>query len=181
MTLDAHNMMVIPSRLNSHRQAYRFCASPTPETDWQNLDDLGWLCNSTFPRAHKNTRRGLFVPPEEWRGPVARKVCYMIVVYPALMSLIFSRVLCPRLIREWNARYPVLDDERTAEEVVARVQRNRNPFVLDPASVNRTLHHSQCQASDCVCAFSHRGSLRDGKDGTRPFDGSHDETVDSDP
>jgi hypothetical protein len=168
-TRDAHNLMIIPKRLNSHRQAYRFCATPMPDTDWENLDSLGFS-STCQPLAHKNTRRGLFVPPEAWRGLIARKACYMVAVYPVLMSLVFTRVLCPRLIREWNERYPVADHERATEQAVARIQLNRNPFVLHPERVNRTIGRSDCWSSHCVCHFSPTDSLADGKLGTDAAD-----------
>jgi endonuclease I len=159
VTRDMHNLLVIPTRLNVHRNNYRYTTTTGPDTDWATLDALGYLCNSTFPKAyaHKNVRRQLFVPPVEWRGRIARKVCYMIATYPIMTHTIVTRVLCPRLIRHWNDQYPVTDDERHEEAVVASIQKNRNRFVVSPLLVNATIESSACpKSSACVCLGQRR-------------------------
>lgn len=85
------------------------------------------------------TSRGGWYPGSEWKGDVARILMYMYVRYntrclplnitmnPATYSSDF-----PDILLKWNAEDPVSDFERTRNNVVAGVQKNRNPFIDNP-------------------------------------------------
>lgn len=85
------------------------------------------------------TSRGGWYPGNEWKGDVARILMYMYVRYntrclplnitmtPATYSSDF-----PDILLKWNAEDPVSDFERQRNNVVAGVQKNRNPFIDNP-------------------------------------------------
>ena len=85
------------------------------------------------------TSRGGWYPGSEWKGDVARILMYMYVRYntrclplnitmnPSTYSSDF-----PDILLKWNAEDPVSDFERTRNNVVAGVQKNRNPFIDNP-------------------------------------------------
>ena len=87
----------------------------------------------------RTTSRGGWYPGSEWKGDVARILMYMYVRYntrclplnitmnPSTYSADF-----PDILLKWNVEDPVSDFERTRNNVVAGVQKNRNPFIDNP-------------------------------------------------
>lgn len=85
------------------------------------------------------TNRGGWYPGNEWKGDVARILMYMYVRYnsrclplnitmnPSTYSSDF-----PDILLKWNIEDPVSDFERQRNNVVAGVQKNRNPFIDNP-------------------------------------------------
>lgn len=151
MQRDMHNLIVVPSRLNTHRSTFRYVNHTGTEPGWEDLDSLGYLCNSSFPAAFKNRRLGLFVPPVTWRGPIARKVCYFLTTYPKWTPVVLRDVLCVGLIREWNERHPVTPDERREEEVISVIQNNPNWFVRNSSLVDELSAGIVCPKPTCDC------------------------------
>ncbi|MGV4413468.1 endonuclease [Chryseobacterium sp. T1] len=87
----------------------------------------------------QKTNRGGWYPGDEWKGDVARILMYMYVRYkdqckplnitmdPSTYSSDF-----PDILLKWNVEDPVSDIEIQRNNVVAGVQKNRNPFIDNP-------------------------------------------------
>lgn len=85
-----------------------------------------------------------YMPPEEFRGHLARVFFDMAVMYPARVwsargFMMMTGEAYPGLneyarglLMEWHEAFPVSDVERTKNDVVATLQGNRNPFVDYP-------------------------------------------------
>ena len=94
--------------------------------------------DGTGATAYKTSRGGWY-PGEEWKGDVARILMYMYVRYnsrclplnitmtPATYSSDF-----PDILLKWNVEDPVSDFEKQRNNVVAGIQKNRNPFIDNP-------------------------------------------------
>ncbi|MGI9526744.1 MAG: endonuclease [Weeksellaceae bacterium] len=115
---DAHHLRSTDIQLNSNRGHLSFA------------DGQG-------KRAGKNN--GGWYPGDEWKGDVARILMYMYVRYenrtqplnitkgPATYSSDF-----PDILLKWNVEDPVSNLEINRNNVVADVQKNRNPFIDNP-------------------------------------------------
>ena len=85
------------------------------------------------------TSRGGWYPGDEWKGDVARILMYMYVRYntrclplnvtmtPSTYSQDF-----PDILIKWNVEDPVSAFELQRQNVVANMQKNRNPFIDNP-------------------------------------------------
>lgn len=90
----------------------------------------------------------LYVPPVALLGRLARAYFYMAVMYPqGIMRPRAYSMFTGRpypgltsyalgLLLEWHQTYPVGEDEREMNELMERLQHNRNPFVDDPGLVD---------------------------------------------
>lgn len=113
---DGHHLRPTDNTLNSTRGSLLF-------------DD------GTGATAYKTSRGGWY-PGDEWKGDVARILMYMYVRYnsrclplnitmnPSTYSSDF-----PDILLKWNVEDPVSDFERQRNNVVAGIQKNRNPFI----------------------------------------------------
>ena len=116
---DGHHLRPADNTLNSTRGSLLF-------------DD------GTGVKAYKTSRGGWY-PGEEWKGDVARILMYMYVRYnsrclplnitmnPATYSSDF-----PDILLKWNVEDPVSAFEIQRNNVVAGIQKNRNPFIDNP-------------------------------------------------
>jgi len=116
---DGHHLRPADNTLNSTRGSLLF-------------DD------GTGATAYKTSRGGWY-PGEEWKGDVARILMYMYVRYnsrclplnitmnPATYSSDF-----PDILLKWNVEDPVSAFEIQRNNVVAGIQKNRNPFIDNP-------------------------------------------------
>lgn len=130
-SLDLHNLMIINAKINCHRQNYAF-----GERSWSSrgLDELGnRSCDQPF--CYKNVPLRQFTPPDVWKGLIARKVAYMLCVYPTYRPVIFRRVMDAHVLVKWNKDYEVSEQEEEIEYKVAEAQGNRNHFILSPEKV----------------------------------------------
>ncbi len=73
-------------------------------------------------------RRRLVEPRPEARGEIARSMFYMASEY----GLEIRDRLGNTLLR-WNEDDPVSDEERRRNDVIEKIQGNRNPFIDDPS------------------------------------------------
>lgn len=134
---DAHNCMIIPSGINSHRSNFIFSTrSRRPDLPWTPVEITG--NHHHHEEAYKSTVGGVFEPPSAWRGRIARKVMYFQLIYwPHLHPSLWD-VVDPDLLMEWDEDHPVTEGEYTEHMIVSSIQGNRNPFVDDYADHRRS-------------------------------------------
>lgn len=75
-----------------------------------------------------------FNPPIESKGVVARAMAYIICGYPN--SLHFSDIINTDTIVIWNMLCPVTEEERQRNNIIEKIQGNRNPFIDFPDLIN---------------------------------------------
>eukprot|EP00761_Pharyngomonas_kirbyi_P014903 gb/GECH01014934.1/.p1 GENE.gb/GECH01014934.1/~~gb/GECH01014934.1/.p1 ORF type:complete len:294 (+),score=52.67 gb/GECH01014934.1/:1-882(+) len=86
-----------------------------------------------------------FEPSDSFKGEIARTYFYMSVRYMNVfrccdMQGVNGSNIKPwmeQLLRQWHEQYPPTDSERHRNDVVYRLQRNRNPFVDHPEWVSK--------------------------------------------
>ena len=85
------------------------------------------------------TSRGGWYPGDEWKGDVARILMYMYVRYDSRclpLNVTFDPSTYasdfPDILLKWNIEDPVSAFEMQRQNVVANLQKNRNPFIDNP-------------------------------------------------
>ncbi|PIP91414.1 MAG: nuclease [Bdellovibrionales bacterium CG12_big_fil_rev_8_21_14_0_65_38_15] len=119
---DLHHLFPSNSRANSSRGNLIFA-----EVD-------GGVINEECTSSHRGTAYGssetAFEPPPEHRGNVARALFYFSVRYNHPIGSLEEEFL-----KKWHWQDPVDEEERSRNEKVYEVQKNRNPFIDAPELV----------------------------------------------
>ncbi|MDN6320299.1 MAG: endonuclease [Marinobacter sp.] len=113
---DLHNMVPVRNRIELRRRNTRYeDLGPTIRED-----DCGIRESGPF-----------FEPPNKVKGEVARIMSYMVSTYdlPWLGS--------SRVFQSWSQADPPNDRELSRHNKIADIQGNENPFITDPAGVER--------------------------------------------
>lgn len=113
---DMYHLYAIESKINGRRGNMPFCEVSGEPSSQGRVPEFGNNC---------------FEPPEQHKGFVARSMFYMAAAYDLSLDSAQERVL-----REWNARYPVTAEERERGRRVEAEQGNVNPFIENPEYVN---------------------------------------------
>ncbi|MCR9204454.1 MAG: endonuclease [Halobacteriovoraceae bacterium] len=119
---DLHHLYPTDSRANSTRGNNEFA-----EVDGDKLDN----CDGSYIGAEK-WQGAYFEPPNEHKGNVARALFYFAVRYKMKISSLQERYL-----RRWHQLDPVDHDEEMRNELIQKVQGNRNPFIDYPELVGQ--------------------------------------------
>lgn len=113
---DLHNMIPVRNRTELRRRNTRY-------------EDLG----ATIKEDDCGIRESgpFFEPPSNVKGDIARSMSYMVSAYdlPWLGS--------SKVFQSWNRADPPDDRELSRHNRIADIQGNENPFITDPAGVER--------------------------------------------
>lgn len=118
---DLHHLYPTDSHANSTRGNNQFA-----EVDGQKLDN----CDGSYVGVEK-WQGAYFEPPNEHKGNVARALFYFSIRYKLKISSTEEEYL-----RRWHHLDPVDQDELERNEMIHKVQGNRNPFIDYPELVN---------------------------------------------
>ncbi|MCF8058803.1 MAG: endonuclease [Bacteriovoracaceae bacterium] len=119
---DLHHLYPTDSKANSVRGNNEFA-----EVDGDKLSD----CDGSYTGVEK-WQGPYFEPPNEHKGNVARALFYFSVRYKLKISTIEEEYL-----RHWHDLDPVDSDELERNELIHKVQGNRNPFIDYPELVGQ--------------------------------------------
>lgn len=117
---DLHHLYPTDSRANSTRGNNEFA-----EVDGEELSD----CDGSYVGVEK-WQGAYFEPPNEHKGNVARALFYFSVRYKLKISAQEEEYL-----RRWHTLDPVDQDEIERNDLIQKVQGNRNPFIDYPELV----------------------------------------------
>jgi len=119
---DMHHLYPSNSKANSVRANHVFGEA--------NGDANGQLCDPSH--IDGNQGRFVFMPPVEHRGNVARALFYFSTRYNLPITQGEERVL-----RDWHEADPIDESEVERNNLIAKHQSNRNPFIDFPELVDR--------------------------------------------
>lgn len=122
---DMHHLFLTDSKANSQRGNLDF-ADLTDVRNELNVQDCP---NSKLGRSEGKMT---FMPPAEHRGNLARALFYFSAHYDLDLSRSVEKTL-----RQWHAADPVDSNEIARHEIIARIQKVRNPFVDHPEFVEK--------------------------------------------
>lgn len=114
---DLHHVFACDKKVNSTRSNYKF----------QQISGI-----SDEFRVQKSEKK--FNPPLSSKGKVARAMAYIMSGYPNILH--FSDIINTDTIVIWNMISPVTDDERRRNNLIEKIQGNRNPFIDYPELIN---------------------------------------------
>ena len=145
MNSDLHIIYLSNSRLNSHRQSYKFdeinIELNKNYTKLNNtlLDDYGnKIYNITGidskKLCKKNTKNKVFEPPDISKGKIARSCAYFMLVYPEYLHYL-PKLININILLKWNRNYMVDYKEIYKNEMIYTYQYNINPFIKYPVLV----------------------------------------------
>lgn len=119
---DLHHLYPTDPTANSTRGNNEFA-----EVDGEKLDN----CEASYIGTEK-WQGAYFEPPNEHKGNVARALFYFSVRYKLKISSTQEHYL-----RKWHELDPVDHDELERNELIQKVQGNRNPFIDYPELVDQ--------------------------------------------
>ena len=131
---DAHNIFAADASVNSSRSDRHFCDLPdgNPVVDWSPPPGKDG-------RLLARSSEDAWEPPDECKGVVARALMYMACVYGEDLRLsdrrseVAGEIGVLSDVLRWNEGCPPGPSERLRNDVVARYQGNRNPFIDEPS------------------------------------------------
>ncbi len=140
---DLYHLFVCNSLLNSHRSNFKFSDS----IDFNNDDKIDYLdrrgkkidiINNNFYHnkailSCKNNQKKIFIPTNYNKGLISRSIAYMSLRYNLSLDQIMDP---PKLILDWNNKYPPTTDEIMRSLWIYRHQGNINLFILYPELIN---------------------------------------------
>lgn len=130
-TRDLYNLFNTKSIINSHRSDYKFSERIPVSRKLASIASCGADKPPTFIDTtnlnYKDTKRKLWLPVESARGPVARSILYMLIVYDHLKV---DNIIEPHLLHKWNTNYPPREWEILHMWNIYNIQGNVNPFIL---------------------------------------------------
>lgn len=136
--VDLHHLFPAAAGINRSRGNHRF-GTPTVEVRELRVKDTGFLAGEDEGGTASGSRigrdeagRSVFEPPAAHRGNAARAMFYVSVRYHKPIPDDMEPTL-----RQWHMADPVDDAERARTQRIRSRQGNANPFVLEPALVER--------------------------------------------
>lgn len=121
---DLHHLYPSFSKINSQR-------GNLPFAEVNSRRDL--YCQSSHSGSPREFKSGdYFEPADEHKGNVARSLFYFSVRYKMPIDEVQEYYL-----RQWHILDPVDEKEKGRHEMIAEIQKNRNPFIDRPELVER--------------------------------------------
>lgn len=137
MISDLHILYLSNSKLNSHRQSYKF---DEVYNNYILLDNYGNKINDSINNEvnklyKKNCSKKIFEPPNKSKGKISRALGYFILVYPEYKKYLPHIIDIDTLIK-WNINSPVSFNEIYKNEIIRKYQGNINPYIKYPILLN---------------------------------------------
>lgn len=134
MKSDLHIIFLCNSRINSHRQDYKFS---TIDKNFLFIDDKGNIVINNFINKlksdklnKKNNYKKIFEPSKNSKGKVSRSVAYFNSIYNDTKNL--NNVIENEDMINWNRKYLPSIKEIKRNEYIRTYQENINPFIKYP-------------------------------------------------
>ena len=127
---DLHHLFPTVSKANSRRGSHPFgeVESPRSATDGCNDSVYG---RAIAPEGMRTRSSTYFEPADDHKGNVARAMFYFAIRYNGKIDPVQEYYF-----RKWHADDPVDDKERARNEMIFKIQKNRNPFIDHPYLVD---------------------------------------------
>ena len=128
MKSDMNHCFFTNSRLNSHRNSYRFL--DIESVDAQVIDKTGKKTDVIVGDCSiKCNYDRTFEPRDVSKGNVARAIAYFNTMYP---DYDMSKVIDTETMIKWHKEDPVSEGERLRTNVIYKHQHNLNPYIVCP-------------------------------------------------
>lgn len=122
---DLHNLFPTRADVNKERSSYAFGVVNGEKRKFGPCD------------FEVNYRTRLAEPTEQVRGDVARAMFYMAYSYKGFGLKLFDKQR--EILHQWHVQDPPGQEELRRNDVIERIQGNRNPFIDDPSELTRLI------------------------------------------
>lgn len=125
---DLHNLILFPYSLNNARSNFPYVDSIPSNMSTK----IVYPCVSAHcdcPWKGKLVSRQSFIPPDMWKGMIARSVLYMKDKYPWHEKMIQTKVLAFDTALEWDHEFPATPPEQEWNQIIQMVQGDLNPYI----------------------------------------------------
>lgn len=133
MKSDLHIMFLSNSKLNSHRQDYKFS---NLDKNFIFLNNKGLIIENNFLNKalsfrlyKKNNNKKIFEPPNKSKGKISRSVAYFDNIYN---NNNLHNIIDIEYLIEWNRKFLPNIGEIERNEMINIYQNNINPFIKYP-------------------------------------------------
>jgi hypothetical protein len=133
---DIHNLFPTRLFINRHRSNYRFSETLVASDSIKIIDHINSDKELRFDESlynYKDSQKRTFIPIRRARGPIARSIAYMGLVYP---ELDIQDVIDLKLLKKWNKEHPPDNREIIRNKKIQSIQYNENPFILIPELID---------------------------------------------
>ena len=144
---DMHNILWLPSKVNNHRDNYKWVSDLEINTHCIPIDYYGNIINkllfaneTDFCHVKSNMRRE-FMPLELYRGRIARSCMYFLDTYPENKDIILEKVIDLDTICKWHERYPVTIFEKKKNINIAYYQGIYNKYIENEVLLFKDLYN----------------------------------------
>ena len=134
---DLHNLYLSNSKLNSHRNNYKFedpfnyinddLTFLNRQGEIINTPDNYYLKNAFY--MSKDTKKRIFYPIDYSKGKLSRSIAYFSIKYDYLDDL--DKVIDINTLLKWNFDDPVSDEEYLKNILCSKYHGVYNPFILN--------------------------------------------------
>lgn len=128
---DLHNLILLPGRLNNARSNYPYIHDSGLDKTIQKIIwpcfNKGCHCNTTGTLVSKR----LFIPPDLFKGMIARSVLFMDEKYPHHHDLIHKKVLDLGVASMWDCMFPATKQEAEWDKIISSIQGDSNHFTIN--------------------------------------------------
>lgn len=147
MKSDLHIMFLANSKLNSHRQDYKFSniySNFIFLNNKGNKIENNFINNIiSFKLYKKNNSKKLFEPNNKSKGKISRSVAYYDLIYNNHNKNINNIIVKKDLI-EWNRKHLPRIEDIERNEMIRTYQKNINPFIKYPFFIELLYNDEFC-------------------------------------
>ncbi len=134
---DLHNIILYPSKVNTHRSNYKYISDFKIFPNSKILDNMGNEIEYTEPISDreiyiKTNGKKNFYPADKYRGLIARSSMYFANTYPDYQDTIFKKIIDPYTILMWHHEYPISNFELNKNKFIYELQGNKNLYISEP-------------------------------------------------
>ena len=142
MKSDLHILYLSNSKLNSHRNDFKFSDI---HYNYTNIDIYGNKINISEPNSFKiiykkNINKKIFEPYHKSKGKVVRSLAYFYIIYDDEQNNLDKLIDIDNLL-QWNRKYIPDIKEIQRNEIIYLYQNNINPFIKYPILIEIIFNH----------------------------------------
>jgi hypothetical protein len=97
-------------------------------------DPFGVVSNPSWQQGGSKSGGGTFEPRDDHKGTVARAMMYFVLRYQDYSNFLSGQ---ENILRQWHQSFPPSSADRSRNEEIFKVQKNRNPLVDYPQFADR--------------------------------------------
>lgn len=131
---DMHNIILLPATINNMRSNYKYIENLYMDGLQNSSMQTRRVSSCSLCSQPQCTLTGrlysnrLFIPPNLWKGQIARSALMMVKKYPHHRLLINNHVIDLSTALLWNYYFPPTTDDQQWDDIINTIQGDSNPY-----------------------------------------------------